>query len=325
MTLATILSRTQQGLDAPLVRVEVDSSSGLPTFSIVGLAAAVVRESKDRVRAALTNCGFEFPSGRITVNLAPADLPKEGGRFDLPIAMGILVAASHLPKERFAGIELYGELSLSGDVQGIRGALPTALQATRDGHALILPTRNATEAALVRGGRIHRASHLDEVCRHMRGDESLPTVAESMAEPHATPARFADLADVRGQARARRALEIAAAGQHSLLLIGPPGAGKSMLAQRLPGLLPPMSEEESLEVAAVRQTSRGLGAWTGADVRIGVRITPCPGSRWSVVGRTRGPARSRLRITACCSSMSCPSSTATHWRCCASRSRPGTS
>jgi len=257
MPLATILSRTQQGLDAPLVRVEVDSGNGLPTFSIVGLAAAVVRESKDRVRAALANCGFEFPSGRITVNLAPADLPKEGGRFDLPIAMGILVAANQLPQERFAGIELYGELSLGGDVQGIRGALPTALQATRDAHALILPSRNAGEAALVRGGRIFQASHLLEVVGHARGVRPLPTVTESRVAAGDSP--LADLADVRGQSRARRALEIAAAGGHSLLMTGPPGAGKSMLAQRLPGLLPLMSEQEALEVAAVRSlTSRGF-------------------------------------------------------------------
>jgi magnesium chelatase family protein len=257
MTLATILSRTQQGLDAPLVRVEVDSSGGLPTFSIVGLPEAVVKESKDRVRAAIANCGFEFPVGRITVNLAPADLPKEGGRFDLPIAVGILVASAKLPQSGFDGTELYGELSLGGTIHGIRGALPTALAATREGNALIVPTRNVAETALVRSGRIYHASRLLEVCSHARGFERLPIVVESrnatgrMAVP--------ELADVRGQPRARRALEIAAAGRHSLLMIGPPGAGKSMLAQRLPGLLPPMSEEEALEAAAVRSlTTRGF-------------------------------------------------------------------
>jgi len=257
MTLATILSRTQQGLDAPLVRVEVDSSGGLPQFSIVGLPAAVVKESKDRVRAAIANCGFEFPVGRITVNLAPADLPKEGGRFDLPIAAGILVASAKLPQAGFDGTELYGELSLGGTIHGIRGALPTALQATREGNALIVPTRNSAETALVRDGRIFHASRLLDVCSHARGLERLPRVVESRDETGR--AAVADLADVRGQPRARRALEIAAAGGHSLLLIGPPGAGKSMLAQRLPGLLPPMSEQEALEAAAVRSlTTRGF-------------------------------------------------------------------
>ena len=259
MTFATILSRTQQGLEAPLVRVEVDCGNGLPTFSIVGLPATAVRESKDRVRAAIVNCGFEFPSGRVTVNLSPADLPKEGGRFDLPIAVGILVAIQKLPQPPLARLELYGELSLGGDVQGICGALPTALRGTHEGHALIVPTQNAAEAALVRDGRIYHAAKLLDVCSHVRGAQELPRVVERR-EP-VRRSVLADLADVRGQSRARRALEIAAAGGHSMLLSGPPGAGKSMLAQRLPGLLPPLTEDEALEVAAVRSlTGSGFRA-----------------------------------------------------------------
>jgi magnesium chelatase family protein len=253
MTLATILSRSSQGMEAPPVRVEVDVGSGLPSFSVVGLLETAVKESKDRVRAALANCGYEFPAGRVTVNLAPADLPKEGGRFDLAIAIGILVANDNLPAGPFHGTELYGELSLGGDLHGIRGVLPTALQAARAGHAIILPQTNATEAALARNGRVFCAQHLLEVCRHARGIRALPIEA-----PRALPIgtrRVPDLADVRGQPGARRALEIAAAGEHSLLLIGPPGAGKSMLAQRLPGILPPMSEEDALETAAVRSLS----------------------------------------------------------------------
>jgi magnesium chelatase family protein len=260
MALATLLSRTQQGMNAPLVRVEVNVGSGLPSFSIVGLAETAVRESKDRVRAALTNCGQEFPPGRITVNLAPADLPKEGGRFDLPIAIGILVASEQLPGEAFQQMELYGELSLGGDLHPIRGALPTTLQATRQGNRLILPAANRDEACLVRRGRVHLATHLTEVCRHATGARQL-TEAPVSGLPVAVRC-FADLADVRGQSRARRALEIAAAGEHSLLFVGPPGAGKSMLAQRLPGLLPPLSEDQALETAAV-QSLTGNGFSTG--------------------------------------------------------------
>jgi len=253
MTLATILSRTSQGMDAPLVRVEVDVGSGLPSFSIVGLLETAVKESKDRVRAALANCGYEFPAGRIIVNLAPADLPKEGGRFDLAIAIGILVAAECLPPGPFDRTELYGELSLGGELHGIRGVLPTALQAARAGHSIVLPQGNAAEASLARSGRTYAAAHLLDLCRHARGIKALPIVA-SIALPVGSR-KVPDLADVRGQPGARRALEIAAAGKHSLLLIGPPGAGKSMLAQRLPGILPPMSEEDALETAAVLSLS----------------------------------------------------------------------
>ena len=193
MTLATILSRTQQGLEAPLVRVEVHVGSGLPAFSIVGLPETAVKESKDRVRAALANCGFDLPSGHITVNLAPADLPKEGGRFDLPIAIGILVASAQLPPGPFDRTELYGELSLGGDLHAIRGALPTALQGTRAGHTLILPSGNIAEAALARRGRIHGArasARRLQICkgpaathRWLASRSSLPACAADRTSP----------------------------------------------------------------------------------------------------------------------------------------------
>ena len=250
MSFATILSRSQQGLEAALVRVEVHVGSGLPAFSIVGLPETVVKESKDRVRAALANCGFELPAGHITVNLAPADLPKEGGRFDLPVAIGILVASEQLPPRSFDATELYGELSLGGELHPIRGVLPTALQGMRAGHTLLFPVGNLGEAALARHARVLGAAHLQDVCGYARGLRTLPT-ATAPAVAGSAPS-CPDLADVRGQPRARRALEIAAAGGHSLLMIGPPGSGKSMLAQRLPGILPPMAEDEALETAAVR-------------------------------------------------------------------------
>jgi magnesium chelatase family protein len=253
MTLATTLSRTLQGLEAPLVRVEVDVGNGLPTFSVVGLLETAVKESKDRVRAALANCGFEFPAGRVTVNLAPADLPKDGGRFDLAIAVGILVAAGHLPPGPFAGLELFGELSLGGELHGIRGVLPSALQAARLGHTIVTPAVNGAEASLARTARVLVATHLREVCAHARGQCALPVAARPPA--FSTRTSVPDLRDVRGQPGARRALEIAAAGEHSLLLIGPPGSGKSMLAQRLPGLLPPLGEAEAIETAAIRSLS----------------------------------------------------------------------
>lgn len=249
MELATLYSRAQAGIEAPLVTVEVQPAAGLPRFSIVGLPAAAVRESADRVRAAIGNAGYAFPDGRVTVNLGPADLPKHGGRFDLPIALGILAASGAVSQAALPRHEFLGELSLSGEIRRISGALPACLQAANSGRGMVLPAANAAEAALVRAGRAHAAGHLSEIVAHLNGERELAVVAA--ATPPPATAGHPDLEDVRGQARARRVLEIAAAGGHNLLLKGPPGTGKTMLARRLPGLLPPMTEPEALETAAV--------------------------------------------------------------------------
>lgn len=251
MNLATVFSRAQNGLDADLVIVEVHIANGLPGLTVVGLPEAAVREAKDRVKAAMLTCGYEFPNTRrIVCNLAPADLPKEGGRFDLAIALGILAASNQIPSAALASMEVLGELSLSGELRPVRGALPAALQAARAGRALLLPEPNAAEAALAASAQVFAARHLGELCGQLHAGELKPYVRAIDVSP-VPDEPLPDLADVRGQTQARRALEIAASGGHSLLMAGPPGSGKSMLAARLPGLLPPMTEEESVEVAAI--------------------------------------------------------------------------
>jgi magnesium chelatase family protein len=264
MAVARVACRAQVGLNAPLVHVEVSLASGLPAFCIVGLPAMVVKESKERVRAALLNSRFEFPAGRITVSLAPADLPKEGGRFDLPIALGILLASGQIraPTDTCGTCvarEFYGELGLTGELKPVRGLLLAAAHAARHGHELVVPRANAAEACAVAPAQVRAAGHLLEVCAHLTGAAPLSPCALPQRSARCTdqgPGRAVlDLADVRGQLQAKRALIIAAAGAHSLLLIGPPGSGKSMLAQRLPGLLPPLTHSEALEVAAVAAVS----------------------------------------------------------------------
>jgi magnesium chelatase family protein len=249
MALAVVHSRALSGFDAPPVTVEVHLATGLPAFHLVGLPDTEVKESRERVRAAIQNSAFEFPRRKITVNLAPADLPKESGRFDLPIALGILAATAQLPAVALAGYEFAGELALTGELRPIRGALAMTLKAHRDGRAFVLPKGSAEEAALVRDAVVHPAASLLAVCAHLTGREMLPRSNVPQRAAHGDA--VADLIDVKGQAAPKRALEVAAAGGHSLLMLGPPGTGKSMLAQRLPGLLPPMSEDESLESAAV--------------------------------------------------------------------------
>ena len=256
MTLATVLTRAQFGLDAPLVRVEVHCGAGLPQFSVVGLAETAVRESRERVRAALAQGGFDFPAGRVTVNLAPADLPKEGGRYDLAVALGILAASGQLATAPLEGTEFYGELSLSGELRPVRGVLSAAVNAVRDGRKLVVPVGNEEEARVARGARVASASTLTAVRNGLSGGAGIAFT--SGAELSAVSQSGPDLADVRGQAAAKRALEIAAAGGHSLLLIGPPGSGKSMLAQRLPGLLPPLGDAEALECAMLHSLARPL-------------------------------------------------------------------
>lgn len=259
---ATLLCRAQVGLAAPLVHVEVTVASGLPAFHLVGLPATVVRESRDRVQAALLSSGFEYPAGRIVVNLAPAEIPKEGGRFELPIALGILIASGQLRQFRQTPIrdaqlcELYGELGLGGEVKSVRGILLAAAHASRDRHELIVPAANADEALVAATTPVRAASHLKEVCQHLTGEEPLPVHSRARdRKPEQRCGTEPDVSDVRGQFQAKRALLIAAAGGHSLLMIGPPGCGKSMLAQRLPGLLPPLTETEALDCAAIASVS----------------------------------------------------------------------
>jgi magnesium chelatase family protein len=253
MSLAILYSRAQLGMDAPLVTVEVHLSNGLPGLSIVGLPETAVKESKDRVRGALLNSRFEFPLRRITINLAPADLPKEGGRFDLPIALGILAASGQIPETALPQYEFAGELALSGELRPVQGVLPMAIQTRRAGRALVVAQDNATEAALVSSAAVYAAHHLLEIGAHLTGACPLEPCAHRRLDDDSDP--LPDLADVRGQHHARRALEIAAAGAHSLLLTGPPGTGKSLLASRLPAILPELNEEEAMEAAAVKSIS----------------------------------------------------------------------
>jgi magnesium chelatase family protein len=246
--MSTVVSRAPVGLAAPLVRVEVHLGCGLPAFALVGLPETVVRESRERVRSAILTSGYEFPSGRITVNLSPADLPKAGGRFDLPIAIGILEASGQLPRRAARSRELYGELALSGELRSTNQLLPALIAGARTDHELIVPAANAWEASWVAGPRTKLARHLREVCEALRG---VAPLSGAGAIAHAAVAPRLDIAQVSGQFSAKRALEIAAAGGHAMLMIGPPGAGKTLLAQCLPGLLPPLEEHEALEVASL--------------------------------------------------------------------------
>ncbi|MGM9487232.1 YifB family Mg chelatase-like AAA ATPase [Ideonella sp. YS5] len=275
MSLAVVASRALDGLAAPEVRVEVHLANGLPHFTLVGLADTEVKEARERVRAALAESGFAFPHNkRITVNLAPADLPKESGRFDLPIALGILAAQGIVDARRLAGVEFAGELSLAGELRPVRGALALALAAREAAPRpiLVLPTASAAEAARVEGLDIRAARHLAEVVQALQpvpgevAGAAAPDLPRARPEAARQPATGRDLRDVKGQTVAKRALEIAAAGGHSLLLVGPPGTGKSMLAQRLPGLLPPMDDDEALATAALQSIS--VGGFEAAQWRV---------------------------------------------------------
>ncbi len=252
MSYASINTQALSGVTALPVSVEVHISSGLPALSIVGLPEAAVRESKDRVRAAILNSGFDFPMQRITINLAPADLPKDGGRYDLPIAIGILAAAGQIPTDNLSTLEFHGELALSGELRPVTGALPVAMGAKQLNHTLVLPLVSATLAALIKQADILQASHLLDICRYLHQQQDLqrPQIAPPTPLSHAL-----DMQDVKGQHRAKRALEIAAAGRHNMLMVGPPGTGKTMLASRLSSLLPALTEQQAIDTAAIRSIS----------------------------------------------------------------------
>lgn len=250
MNLAIVNTRAQFGMKALPIAVEVHISNGLPAFVIVGLPETVVKESKERVRSAIINCGFEFPDGRITINLAPADIPKEGGRFDLPIAIGILAASVQVKGDELKDYEFAGELALSGDLRPIQASLPFAYACYLAKKKLILPQKSCGDAGFIKGVQLFPAKHLLEVCGHLQGHSPLPAYQVHENEEDC-PSPSLDFSDVVSQTHAKRALIIAAAGGHHVLMQGPPGTGKTMLASRLPGILPPMNDHEAIETASL--------------------------------------------------------------------------
>jgi magnesium chelatase family protein len=253
MALTQLVTRAEEGIHAPPVSVEVHISNGLPAFSIVGLPEAAVRESRDRVRSAIINSGFQFPARKITVNLAPADLPKEGGRYDLAIALGILSSSEQVNAQSLDQFELYGELALSGELRRVNGLIPALIQTEKSGNKVILSQDNANEASILPNLQARLASTLAQVCSALNGGESLPQPPK-LDNDHSV-FYLQDISEVIGQSQAKRALEIAAAGGHHLLMMGPPGTGKSMLAQRLNTLLPEMNQDDALQTLSIHSIS----------------------------------------------------------------------
>ena len=285
MSLAILHCRAQYGVEAPPVTIEVFLSGGLPAFTVVGMAETAVRESKDRVRGALISSGFDFPQQRITVSLGPADMRKAGGRYDLAIALGILAARRQFPADALCGLEFYGELALSGELRSVPSILPAVLKAQEAGRAVVVPAANQSEASLA-GVDVYPACSLLEVTAHLNGQAPIAPFSRHRSFP--TSADDVDLVDVKGQQHAKRALEVAAAGGHNLLFMGPPGTGKSMLARRLPGLLPPMTETEALETAAIDSVlgvSVAAVSWGRRPFRAPHHTASAP----ALVGGGRGP------------------------------------
>ncbi|MDW8426371.1 MAG: YifB family Mg chelatase-like AAA ATPase, partial [Meiothermus sp.] len=254
--LAQVRTYSLFGLEALPITVEVDVSQGMPFYAVVGLPDKAVEESRERVRAALKNAGFPYPQGRIVINLAPAELRKEGTHYDLPIALGLLAATGVLPMEALRGYAVAGELGLDGELRPVPGAVNLALGALQEGHKLLMPHASAEEAALIEGVQVFGATHLAQLVRFLVGEEDLPATRSS--EGLEGLETSLDLLDVKGQAKAKRALEIAAAGGHHLLMSGSPGSGKTMLAKRLPGLLPPLAAEEALEATRIHSAAGRL-------------------------------------------------------------------
>lgn len=322
MSLAVVYSRASLGIAAPQVTVEVHLSNGLPAFNMVGLPETSVKESRDRVRSALLNGNFEFPAKHITVNLAPADLPKEGGRFDLAIAIGILAASKQIPAKYLLDHEFLGELALTGEIRPVLGVLPSVLACRDAGRTLLVPRENGPEASLIQDAEVRTAHQLLAVTAWLAGQYELPLPEPQSAE---TLPDVPDLQDVIGQSQAKRALEIAAAGSHNLLFIGPPGTGKSMLASRLPGILPPLSEQEAQQTAAIHSIG-GLtpAPATGTTGRIARPITAPRRWRWWAGVPIPGLAKFPSPTTGYCFWMNCRSSSARCSTPCASRWKPGT-
>ena len=313
MNLATTYTRAPLSMHAPLVRVEVHLASGLPAMTLVGLPEKAVKESKDRVRAAILNSGFEFPAKHITINLAPAELPKDGARYDLAIALGILAASGQIPPDATAAHEYHGELALSGQLRPVSGILPCALAATDARRDIITAPENHHEAALVAADNTHSAGSLAEIAAILHGQRDWPAPPAAALRP---PRQYPDYADVIGQHQAKRALLVAAAGGHHVLMSGPPGTGKSMLAQRFPGILPAMNDAEAIESAAI--LSLAGGGFNPADWRQRPYRAPHHSSSPS-------RAKSALPTTASSSSTNCPNLTAASSKCCANRWKTATS